>query len=177
MPCDLSERVFAEWQAIFASRIGRPQLDSAQVADYKAYCRVFDSDEDFEAAAQYVYERWKAWDAWPAPIEFESARVTLRRVPDAEIKATYAQYIAPARQLPPPKSEAVSAFGRAWRDALTRAGADPESLEQERRASRRAVHADDWLTDERRAACAPDVVDSVEALQNHDADREGGRAA
>jgi hypothetical protein len=176
MPCDLSERVFAEWQAIFASRIGRPQLDSAQVADYKAYCRIFDSDADFEAAAQYVYERWKAWDAWPAPIEFESARATLRRVPDAEVKQTYAQYIAPARQIAPPKSEAVSAFSREWRDALTRAGADPASLEQERRASRRAVHADDWLTDERRAAQCPEVCDSIETLQNADADREGQAA-
>jgi hypothetical protein len=175
MPCDLSHRVFAEWQAIFASRIGRPQMDAAQRADYLAFCRVFDDDDDFTRAAQRVYERWASWDAWPAPIEFESARATLRRVPDAEIKATLRTIDESRRLAPPPgafdgeRAASLDAFGAAWRTQL--AHCSPEACEQARRdAVQGGTGVDPWLTDERHDAVFP--PETLASQIDADADRD-----
>jgi hypothetical protein len=181
VPHHISESLFENWMDTFASRIGREQSPHAQVAYYDALCKIFDSDKDFHDAAQRVFEKHE-WNTWPAPIEFDSARAVLKRVAEGNMLANLRRIDESRRLAPPPASASshraavVDDFGRMWRDELTRKGADPASLDEERRASRRAVHGDDWLTDERRAACASDVVDSVEALQNADADQEGQAA-
>lgn len=191
MPCDLSETLFAQWQAVFASRIGRPQTELAQIADYRAFCRVFDDDADFDRAAQRVYERWASWDAWPAPIEFESARAALRRVPDAEITATLRQ-IDQSRLLAPPatggsptRDAALDAFGADWRARLAHCA--PDALRAEALAAKQAGGADPWLTNERRAALfppepprAPDAPPTPPTLEQQidaDADRALGEAS
>lgn len=124
MPHEIDETLFENWQRTFASRIGRPQLPHAQVADYRAFCRIFASDQEFHDAAQHVYEHWASWNAWPAPIEFEHARALLRRQPDAEVRATQ-QLLAAANAIPAPKPETVAAFGQMWRAEL--ADAEPET--------------------------------------------------
>jgi hypothetical protein len=145
----ISEHTFAGWMGVFEQRLGKPLDELAFGAYFGALRDKFRDDAEFSAAAQRVFEK-HAWNTWPAPIEFESAAADLRRLPDAEVRATL-RAIDASRRLAPPRTHARDAvleeFGDDWRAQLAHCA--PTS---HRRLADRPAGDDPWLTDERRLA-------------------------
>jgi hypothetical protein len=161
----IDRKVFSRWMAVFGDRVGRQLEPETLTAYYAAMTEDLDS-ETFQRAALQVFKT-HGYNSWPAAIDFVRAGVELRRVKDAEIRATQ-KLLAGYREQPPASDAMVEEFSRTWREVL--ADCDPART---RRWSPRTGDDGAWLTDETRPATppAPDD-DALRAAQNDDADRE-----
>lgn len=123
--------VFGYWMALIGDRIGR-RLEEATLAVYRVeLARRFDTRQ-FVAAARAIFAK-PLFAQWPGPQEFADAltdsRPAVVSVPGLEESQRLRDYY---NAMPPSRAEAVDVFGHLWRQALTAAGAAPDTTRARR---------------------------------------------